>query len=63
MPTRLSGRVCGGFGGEAGGLVKAAREWLRLQVGQSVVPAGCACGPKASSTCFAAAMHALSIIG
>ena len=28
---------------EAGGLVKAAREWLRLQVGQSLVPAGCAC--------------------
>ena len=31
---------------EAGGLVKAAREWFRLQVAQVLVPAGCACGPE-----------------
>ncbi len=29
---------------EAGGLVKAAREWFRLQLGLNLVPAGCACG-------------------
>ena len=40
MPTRLSGRVCGGFGGEAGGLVKAARDWFRLQVARALMAHG-----------------------